>query len=246
MHEFETFVYLDMEKTGSSFVLKLLRLFCIEAPLRRNRHAGMGANHDASKFYFMTARGPLDAYLSLYSFGCQAQGKVRQQLGRNALADLYDGTRAGFSAWLALVLAPENAAVLNRKFLAAGGGRVVPLMGIQSWRYLRLALADADACLARCSSRDDVRAAFASGKLPDFVARQETLAADLRTLLETDLRHAFGDRPGALRFIETGRRINTSHRIDAGGAPFVLEPALDRLLREREWFLFEVLAQPGA
>lgn len=240
MVEFETFVYLDLQKTGSSFILRLLENFAAEKQLRAKRHAGLGADYDAAKFHFITVRDPLDAYLSLYSFGCQSEGKLRAAMDEGELDQFYDGTLAGFGAWLGFVLKPCNARLLGGGYARAADGALAGLVGLQSYRYLRLALPDAAAVLARCRTRQDIRDAHAARKLPAFVIRHESFTADLCEVLRGRLSHALGDVDAALRFVETADPVNASRRIDAGRADFVLDDALSRKLRRREWLLHEL------
>jgi len=69
MHEFPNFVYLDVEKTGSTFIMTLLDEFISAPVVRREHHMPMEADCDRSKRYFISVRDPLDAYISLYSYG---------------------------------------------------------------------------------------------------------------------------------------------------------------------------------
>ncbi len=242
MHEFETFVYLDMEKTGSSFISMLLRKFCAEQEIRFLHHNPMEADCDRAKFYFISVRDPLDAYLSLYSFGCQRQGKVRTQLRLRGLDDLYDRTTEGFHAWLSFVLNPTNADALGGRYAAIGGGALAALMGLQSYRYLKLAIPGAETVLARCATPDDVRAAHAANRLPTYTIRHESFTADLAELLRGKLAYAMADADGALRFVESARKINASRRVDAGEGDFALGDVLQARLWQREWFLRELFA----
>jgi hypothetical protein len=238
MLEYESFVYLDIQKTASTFILALLQTQCRETLVREKRHRGMDADCDRSKFYFISVRDPLDAYLSLYSFGCEKSGGLRENLRRRELGDLYDGTLDGFERWLALVLRPRKAALLGSRY--AGMGRIAELAGYQSYRYLKLALPDANAILTACETESDVRAAYATHKLPGFIVRYESLIADLGSLIQGPLRHAMTDLDAALRYLQTAPVINPSRRIDANARDFTLKKRLRERLYEREWFLGEI------
>jgi hypothetical protein len=240
MHEFESFVYLDMEKTGSTFISSVLRKFCAEKEISRKTHGRIGAEFDPGKFYFISVRHPLQAYLSLYSYGCQSSGKLRARFEKMGLDKFYDGTTEGFADWLSFVLKPRNADVFGNTFAEMGDGAVARLIGLQSYRYLRLAMPRAHAVLSKCESRQDLRAAYASAKLPTFAVRHETIVDDLCTLLEGKLRHAISDLDKALHFVRSSKPVNASARVDSGEAEFVLDGKLQRRLRNREWFLYEL------
>jgi hypothetical protein len=158
MYEFPSFVYLDMEKTGSTFIFDLLGNFVSEKVVRRKHHVPMPADCDRSKFYFISVRDPLDAYISLYSFGCQAQGKVHARLSKHGLDEHYDGTTRGFNRWLKLALLRRNAQIISGKGISEDG--IGKLLGPQSYRYLRLAMPGGRAQLDTCSTRAQVQALY--------------------------------------------------------------------------------------
>ena len=65
MHEFETFVYLDTQKTGSSFISYVLRRHSSEKEVLHSKHQPVGERYDPNKFYFISVRDPFDQYISL-------------------------------------------------------------------------------------------------------------------------------------------------------------------------------------
>jgi hypothetical protein len=237
MHEFETFVYLEMEKTGSTFIASFLRNNTAERLVQAEKHAGMKAGCDRSKFYFTSVRDPLDAYISLYSFGCRGRGRFRTVLFQMGQGALYDGTLKGFSLWLHYVLDPANAAAFGDGY--ESGGEIAGLVGLQSHRFLRLVIPDAERVLLDCGSKDDIRRAYARERLIGEVVRHEHLIADLAGLLRGKLAHAFEDSEAAAQSLQSARRRNPSRRVDADDADFTPAPDLIARLREREWFLYE-------
>jgi hypothetical protein len=239
MQEYESFVYLDVQKTGSTFICSLLYEFSREKRLRAEKHAPLGADYDPKKFHFISVRDPADSYLSLYSFGCGSMGKVRAVFKRLGHDRFYDGTEAGFTAWLKFVLKPANAGALRDGFHRTAGGRIAELIGPQSYRYLRLAVPNSRALLEDCASVEDIRALHQTRKAVDFVVRHERFAEDLTALVQGPLRHAIADVDKALEFINAERRINASVRVDAGEAGFAIPDRLRGKIRRREWLLYE-------
>ena len=238
MYEFQTFVYLPVQKTGTTFISRMLDKFSKEELVQRFRHRGMNADCDRGKFYFISVRDPLDAYISLYSYGHESRGKMSRRLESKGLGDLYDGTASGFNAWLSYILKVANTSMLNRDFAKAGGGSVAELIGLQSYRYLSLALPGAGDLLSDCRSKDDIRAAYAQHKLPRYVVRYENFIADLCALVRGPLSYAISDVDEAVKFIEETPPINASQRIDENGE-IAMEESVHREFVEREWFLHE-------
>lgn len=239
MHEFDTFVYLDMEKTGSTFISKFLNAFSTETRTRQLHHRPMEKDCDPGKFYFISVRHPMDAYLSLYSFGCQAQGKVGARLRRQGLEEYYDGTLDGFSQWLRFVLKPKHADALKDGYHSMADGRIARLIGLQSYRYLRLAVPDAETLLQDCRSKDDIRDIYRRHKIPKFTVRYENFVEDLCALVEGPLAYAIADLPAALEHIRNSRPVNASDRVDADNPDFRAGKKLRAKMQEREWLLNE-------
>lgn len=234
MHEFPSFVYLGMQKTGSTFISTVLDKFCAEKG-ERKRAGRVSQTLDGSRFCIVSIRDPLGSYLSLYSSGCEARGGLRNRMAREGRESLYDGTAEGFRRWLAFVLEPENAAIFGRAYAAHGGGRTARLVGLQSYRFLRVALPAANT-LAECAGADDIRALYARAKLPQVVLRNETLREDLCALLSGPLRQAVADLDATLAFVRDSPPLNASRRVVDQAA---LDEPLSKRLREREWFLCE-------
>lgn len=136
MYDFETFAYLDVQKTGSSFIAKLLQTFAKE-PLVASRRHGRIAHRQVGKFYFISCRDPLDQLLSLYFFGCAGSGHLRTRLVAAGRTDFYDGSAPGFDAFLRFVLDPGNAEVFGEDYAASG---IAPIAGLMTFRFVALAI----------------------------------------------------------------------------------------------------------
>jgi hypothetical protein len=240
MHEFQSFVYLGMQKTGTTFVSDFLKRFSKENEIGHEAHKPVGSDCDLNKFFFISVRDPLDAYLSLYSYGSEAKGRMRNNFVRDGIEqNFYDGTMDGFREWLDYVLRPKNAAQLDKPYAHMGEGETAKILGFQSWRYLRLALPTPPSTLAKCRSEDEVRALYKAQKLPRAIIRYETFIPDLVALVRGPLAYAIGDVDAAVEFLETARPLNASDRIDRYATEITLEKRLARKLLKREWFLHE-------
>ena len=107
MLEFEDFIYLDVEKTGSTTVRRFLRKFARSKVIYDNKHEPAQYRHD-NKLYIISCRDPLKQYLSLYAHGNAGKGRMRGRLRETNMAHVYDGTNEGFTAWLDLLLDPAG------------------------------------------------------------------------------------------------------------------------------------------
>ncbi len=238
MIEFQTFVYLPVQKTGTTFITRMLEKFSKETVIHHLAHEAMGADCDRGKFYFISVRDPLDAYISLYSYGSQSRGKMGRRLKNKGMGDLYDGTAAGFNAWLSYVLKVENAKILNKHYARVGRRSMARLIGLQSYRYLSLALPGADDLLSECQSREDIRATYIRHKLPRYIIRHENFIPDLCALVRGPLSYAISNIDEAVKFVEDTPPINASRRIDKD-EKIVLQEDVRGEFTEREWFLHE-------
>jgi sulfotransferase famil protein len=239
MHEFETFVYIDVQKTGSTFISELLERFCSEKEVRYRKHGRAQRKYDPSKFYFISVRDPLDQYLSLYSHGCGGNGGLFMRLTNLGRGDLYDSTWEGFRRWLKFVLREDNAELLDDNYGVHGNGDIRKLMGLQTYRFLEMALLDAKETLDACKTEDDVRKAYAEKKMASHLIRYETFRADLEHLITTKLRDSFKDLDGALQFVREGPKVNASERIDQFLDDPKIGPKNRKMLNQREWFMHE-------
>ena len=132
MHDFGRIVYLDMEKTGSTYVSKFLQQTCNLPEVRYEKHVPVRDSFSHTAFYFITIRHPLSLYSSLYRYGLDGRGGVFHRLERNNLLKVY----SDFDEFLNFVLSPENA-------LALGGGYTPDIarnIGFMSFRFLKLSL----------------------------------------------------------------------------------------------------------
>jgi hypothetical protein len=240
MLEYETFAYLDVQKTASTFIAKLLQGYCTEKKIRQRAHAPVGASYDPSKFYFISVRDPLDQYISLYSYGCKASGAMYWTLHEKGMSDLYNSSWRGFRHWLDFVLDPENAGLVSRPYAQAGDGRACQLIGLQSFRLLNVAVPRPGTVLEQSQTKEALALAYRQANIADFTVRYENLRESLSELIRTKLRHAISNLEEALAYAASAEPKNTSDRIDK----FETDPRLGgrrtRILHEREWLLHEV------
>ena len=157
---------------------------------------------------------------------------------REELGHFYDGTTEGFNNWLKFTLRSNSAEVVAADYADTS---IAQLLGPQSYRYLRLAIPGSRGRLGECTTRDEIRSFHDKEKLPSFTVRYENFTTDLTALLRGPLSRWIDDVEGAVNFVNTARPVNASKRIDEGNEDFSVRPRLKKRLREREWFLYELL-----
>jgi hypothetical protein len=240
MHEFETFCYLDVQKTGSTFVSYLLTQCSTEKALIFRKHLRVEDRYDPNKFYFITVRDPLDQYISLYSHGCGGAGGLSRRLRKRGHGNLYDSTWSGFRRWIKFVMREDNAELLDDDYGSAENEALRELIGFQTYRFLELAMLEPLETLRRCKTRDDVRAAYKEKDIVDFTVRHEHFDEDMELLLTTKLRYAMKDADEAVKLLHETKRLNESDRVDR----FEEDPKMGHNVRiklnEKEWLLKEL------
>lgn len=234
MDEYSSLCYLDVQKTGSTFVSAFLREHLAEKRIRFAKHGRIRDGYNPQRLYVVTARHPLSQYRSLFRFGVEGQGMLRRALDASGRSRFYEAGEAGFADWLAFMLDPANAEFLREGYAKAPAG----LIGFQTFRFLALSFHKPLEVLAPLRSRGDVRAAWEKKRIVRKVLRTETLNADLAALVESDLRRHLRDPEAALAALRAAAPRNaTRPSVVAAELP----PSLSQRLVEREWFLFDVL-----
>lgn len=238
MHEFETFVYLDTQKTGSTFISYVLTECTNEQIVRFEKHRPVGEDYSPDKFHFISVREPRDQYVSLYSHGCNGAGGLSRRLRKKGHGDFYDSTWRGFRRWLKFILDLEQAPLLDDIY---GEEKAIhDLIGFQTYRYLELAMKDPVETLKACNTKDDLRAAYKEKCIVDYTIRNESLREDFEKLVTGKLRPAMKDVDRALELIHGSEKLNTSDRVDEFEEKPKIGKDMRTILREREWFMKEL------
>lgn len=223
MLEFDTFCFLQNQKTGCTYIESFLRKFCSEGIVRYEKHRAPPVRKE-DKFYFASVREPLDAYLSLYNYGLDGKGELLIKLVKLGRRDLYSRGIAGFEDWLDFVLGME-----------AGGGSAI---GLMSYRFLRLAAFGFEKNAATDWSLQQVDDYYQKNRLLDAVIHYENMQQELTQLVQGPLAHVFANKEQALRWIQEDKRINTSTRRDKS-EQVVLSEAVRKKLQSRESWLYQ-------
>lgn len=255
MYDFERFVYLDVQKTGSTFVGNLLKT-CSKRPMiyfskhtpardltvaasvnllkrRKLRRLWKRAGfYRQDAIYFNSIRHPFDLYASLYNYGCDGNGSVFGKLRQQGAESLYDGTPEGFLRWTEFMLDPGNAKLLKGEY-----SRCADAVGFMTYRFLNLSFRNPARQLGHITDRAAAREIYRERNICVATLRLENIREDFEALVETHLADIV-DRGKVSDFFAAGR-INASQS-KAGKSSALGESAVGDLVREREFLIFEL------
>lgn len=227
-------VYLDMQKTGSTYVTGFLKRHLDLPVLRSSMHGRMKKKPPEDTFCFISVRDPLEQYISLYRYGCDGKGGFFKRQKANGLAEqLYGRGPEGFPDWVDFVTEPKNAQKLDPRYAKTAPS----VFGFMTFRYLFLALPDPLRATRELSSRTELRDVYAVKSCVSGHVRTEFLSEDLAALCNAELRPFLKNPKKAEAFLRRDDRSNTSKaaRITS------VDPAIVKKIRAREWFLYETL-----
>jgi hypothetical protein len=148
MIEYEKFIYLDMYKTGSTYVVQLLNKLMPDKPVRSFRHAPLTKGRPffwkQGKFAFATVRNPWDWYVSMWAYSIEQPNvlffrDVRAALGEEKAKQLFDAgnPKESFALWLKSI----NDPVFLKKTMTEhpySRTSVNKFLGFYSYRFIRV------------------------------------------------------------------------------------------------------------
>jgi hypothetical protein len=210
-----------------------LRAFAATEEIRTIRHAPVEKRCDG-KLYIISCRDPLHQYLSLYGYGCKGAGGLRNRLDAAGKGHLYDKSVSGFAEWLQLIVTPEGCLKYSREI-----DPMYEFAGFQTVRFMRMALPRDHAVRKYRRSEEKLKTKLKTKldnwSLMDVVLRQETLNADLATLVANHAER-FRNVDQVQEFLTRPRKTNKSPdmKIDLNTLP----AALLQYVQEREWLYF--------
>lgn len=179
MDDFGRVIFLDVQKTGSTWLSDALSRLLPTDGRRFRKHARLDRPIGAETVLVTVVRDPVAQWVSLYHFGAQHRGRVHQKLESHAAGRwTYDGSLSDFLRWLDVALDPAEAGLFPGGYDAG----CPALIGLQTHRFLRLNLATPVARLARVTTRDGLRRLVARQQHPAHVLRTESLRGDLLDL----------------------------------------------------------------
>ena len=206
MHDFRRLVYLDLQKSGSTFVSRFLNETCRLQLVKEIKHGRIEEDYDPNAFYFITIRHPIAQYSSLFRYGLDGRGALYYHLSQRGKAGLYRKDAASFNQWLRFMLDHHNADMLGEGF------EKVPEsfdLGFLSFRYLMLSLARPLETLLSKEEGIDVAEFAKRRSIVQHTVRNESLNQGLRELA-LDLKPEYFDARKVDKFFKRPKTINVS------------------------------------
>ena len=235
MLDYGNIVYLDPQKTGSTFIADFLDKHLSVARKRYRKHAPVRGRYNPSAFHFISVRNPVDQYVSLYRYGLETGGRLRRKFGKSGLGHLYEGTPQAFNAWLEKLLNdPEIAKTIGDGYDVIDHTAV----GLQSFRFLRLSFQHPLVALRGLRTHESLHSFYEDNRLHRHVVRTETLNKDMRELVHGSLKAHMRNVRNALEDLNIQKPVNATKRIGVGRAH--ISSANLSAIQGKERFLLEL------
>jgi hypothetical protein len=239
MHDFGELMYLDPQKTGSTFISQFLRHCCLLPELRFIKHHPVALDRRPKTVYFISARNPFSTYASLYRFGCDGKGGIRTLLEHYGKTDLYEPSVENFEEWLRLVV-PTSSSIyvetpeifwpdVTHKFAA-------PRLGLATTRFAFLALPTPVPKLAGMADASELGSLYRELGLPDLVIKTESLNSQI-TVMARELFPRFFDQQKVTEYLADEGKVNRSQTSIPNF--FKQSETARQIVLEQDWFLFE-------
>jgi len=207
MHDFGKLVYLDLHKTGSTFVSQFLNETCALPVVKELKHGRIyRPDYRKSAFYFITVRHPISQYSSLFRYGLDRRGGLYERLAKLGKADLYRSGAVSFNQWLRFVLNFANAGLLEEGF-----ERIPEAfnLGLLSYRYLMLSLARPERTILKKPRGISLLQYSREKSIVSYVIRNESLNEGLLELAKK-IKPQYFDQGKVEEFFRRQRKANVS------------------------------------
>lgn len=246
MIEFETLVYLDLQKTATTSIETLLRHYVDEREQVHGGHTSPKTGHDRSKFHFVSVREPSAIYRSMFLYGCGKKGGLFTSFRRADMDHLYQPTTANFHAWLDIMLDPKKVQGLWNRVTGMGAQEHCSM--VTQMLFLVSVVNPAKKFGGRTfASRQEIRDFYDHHRLFRHYVRMEHIVHDLfATLTAPECRAPFS--PPLTDVEDLRARLPVRNRSAKVGTVHS-DPIPDELLqriRDREWLIYDLFGYGSA
>jgi len=132
MHDFGKIIYLDLHKTGSSYISTFLKSCCLLTENKFSKHNWIKEEYDSNNFYFISIRHPLSLYSSIFRYGLDEKGDVWNRLRNSGNSSAY----SSFNSFVEFLIDEDNANLLGYGY----NKNYAKHIGFMSFRFLKLSL----------------------------------------------------------------------------------------------------------
>lgn len=228
MQDFGKFVYLELHKTGSTYVSSFLRECSLLDEIEFKKHVPIRETYNKDKFYFISIRNPLNLYSSLYRYGSSGRGGIYNNIKKANKTSCYES----IESFVEFMINPKNAIYIHSTY----DSRAAEQMGIMSYRFLRLSLQypkeKIETCLENKSNLLDLENDF----ITNLEIKNEYLNDELKTF-SSELFPKFFDQNKVNIFLNKVKNKNKS-KVNSSSAMDEKLLKLKDKLKSKEMLLF--------
>lgn len=255
MLDFGAFCYLHVEKTGGTYVSRVLKEISLLPLWKETLHGTIGSSKTTNLiqnitqnrslkwpargllrrncYYFNSVREPFNYYASLYNYGCDGRGGAAHALKNHGKGYFYDKTETGFLNWVEFLLDSKNAAIWHEEYSKT----CARCIGFLTFRFLRLSFSDPFTKLKEIADTSDTNNIYHRYNICRSTLRTENLNQDLLSLLKGPLKE-YVDVKAAATLLDKPERVNAS--VSGAVTGEVLRKShLASLVMERDAFIFD-------
>lgn len=246
MIEFESFVYLDLQKTATTSIATFLRHYVDEREQVHPGHSAPKAGHDRSKFHFVSVREPVALYRSYFLYSCGKRGGIYDRFRRIDEEHLFEPTNENFHAWLDFMLSPEKTRRLGSIFSAM---EIEPLCGPLTQLLMRVTLVDPVTTVKSqtFADRTAVRAFYDRERLFSHYIRMEHLVDDLFAVVTAGRFAAKMDPPlEGLEDLRSRIPVRNRSKKAVTVTTEAIPAELKASIRDQEWLIYDLFGYADA
>lgn len=208
----KNFIYIQLQKTACTHIAYLMsRIFDGEQVGKHNSATSEQIN---SSYYFISSiRNPWDWYLSLWTFGVQGGGGLKNRLertGNKAWHDVYSNSSDVelFRTWLKMINEPDNFCYLGEGYCDS---MLQHICGFMTYRYLYLCVKDVESLKNQEVNLSflDVSSFEKENCYIDFFIRQEELEKSFLMVMQKIDKLSLEQK----KIILGAKKNNISHRV---------------------------------
>ena len=180
MLSFGPVTYMDVQKTGCTFISDVLKKTLDLEPLVDVKHARFERSKNADDFVVISRRDPYSQWVSLYNYGCMNLGWIYMRLNDLGLSEqFYTKDKEGLNLFVSELLHSENSHLLGEGYQQTRHLDV----GFQSFRYLAMSMAKPSSSYQYFRNHEDLIENYKNLSIVDYVIRTSHLNSDLSHLL---------------------------------------------------------------
>jgi len=226
MHDFGKITYLDLHKTGSTFISAFLESCCTLPQIKFEKHDWIREDYEPDCFYFISIRNPHDMWSSLYRYGLDKKGSVYHQLNKTAKLSQYES----FNKFVDFCLDEDNADLLGYGY----NREISKHIGFMSYRFLKLSLQFPMEKIMQCISMDLSLSTLEKKFITKLEIKNEKLNQEI-TRLSLELFPQYFDGAKVQIFMKNNLRINDSKTVLS--ELDVLKGDTLKFMHRKEWLL---------